>query len=60
MHWQTTLVTRRIGPLAAQVRAGRFPLVSSGVVSLPEATLGFATGVLVRDPDGHVMQLVAP
>jgi hypothetical protein len=34
-------------------------LVSAGVVTLPEPALGFTQGLLVRDPDGHVMQLIA-
>jgi len=58
MHWQTTLVVRDIGSMAQQVRAGAFPWVSSGIISIPENRLGFAKGVLVQDPDGHVMQLV--
>jgi hypothetical protein len=36
-----------------------FPLVSAGVVTLPESALGFTHGMLVRDPDGHAMQLIA-
>jgi len=43
---------------AQQVRAGAFPWISSGSISIPENRLGFAKGILVRDPDGHVMQLV--
>jgi catechol 2,3-dioxygenase-like lactoylglutathione lyase family enzyme len=58
VHWQTTLVLPNIGAAAQQMRAGIFPLVSAGVVTLPEPALGFTQGVLVRDPDGHVMQLI--
>jgi hypothetical protein len=32
--------------------------VSPGPVELPDTTLGFRRGLLVRDPDGHVVQLV--
>jgi hypothetical protein len=39
-------------------QAARAPWVSSGTVTLPENSLGFTTGLLVRDPDGHVLQLV--
>lgn len=60
IHWQTTLVTRAIGLVAHKVRVGNFPWVSVGVVTLPEGMLGFTKGLLVRDPDGHVMQLVEP
>jgi catechol 2,3-dioxygenase-like lactoylglutathione lyase family enzyme len=58
MHWQTTLVVHDVGSMAQQVRASTFPWVSSGIISIPENRLGFAKGILVRDPDGHVMQLV--
>jgi catechol 2,3-dioxygenase-like lactoylglutathione lyase family enzyme len=59
VHWQTTLVLPNIDAAAQQVRAGNFPLISAGVVTLPEPALGFTQGMLVRDPDGHVMQLIA-
>ena len=58
MHWQTTLVVHDVGSMAQQVRAGAFPWVSSGIISIPENRLGFVKGILVRDPDGRVMQLV--
>jgi catechol 2,3-dioxygenase-like lactoylglutathione lyase family enzyme len=60
IYWQTTLVTRAIGLVAHKGRVGNFPWVSAGVVTLPEGMLGFTKGMLVRDPDGHVMQLVEP
>jgi hypothetical protein len=43
---------------AAAVRRGRFHLVSPSPVELPDTTLGFRRGILVRDPDGHAIQLV--
>jgi catechol 2,3-dioxygenase-like lactoylglutathione lyase family enzyme len=58
MHWQTTLVARDLSAVARAMRAGPFPWISPGLVPVPEIPLGFATGALVRDPDGHVMQLV--
>src|SRR6266852_1342228 len=57
MHWQTKLMTGDTAAAAQQVRAGTFAFVSSGTVTLPEVTLGFKKGFLLRDPDGHVMQL---
>ena len=56
IHWQTKLVTSDAAAAAQRVRAGTFALVSPGTVALPEATLGFKKGFLLRDPDGHVMQ----
>jgi catechol 2,3-dioxygenase-like lactoylglutathione lyase family enzyme len=58
MHWQTRLTTRDVRAASQHVRVGAFALVSPGAVTLPEATLGFTRAFLVRDPDGHVMQLV--
>lgn len=57
MHWQTRLMTGDTAAAAQQVRAGTFAFVSPGTVALPKAVLGFKKGFLLRDPDGHVMQL---
>jgi len=58
MHWQTTLVTRGIARMTPRLRAGKCTLVSPGVVALSEGQVGFPAGLLVRDPDGHAMQLI--
>jgi catechol 2,3-dioxygenase-like lactoylglutathione lyase family enzyme len=58
MHWQTTLVTSRIEAVARSASIGRFGLVSPGVIALPENQLGFKRGLLVQDPDGHVVQVI--
>jgi len=34
--------------------------LSSDVVAPAERALGFARGVLLRDPDGHALQVVQP
>ncbi len=57
-HWQTRLVTRDVGVVALALRAGKAPWVSPGVIPLTESTLGFTKGFLVRDPDGHGMQVI--
>jgi hypothetical protein len=57
-HWQTRLVTRDAGAVAQTLRAGKAPWVSPGVISLTENPLGFARGFLVRDPDGHAVQVI--
>ncbi len=57
MHWQTRLMTGNTTTAAQQGRAGTFAFVSPGTIALPEARLGFKKGFLLRDPDGHVMQL---
>ncbi len=45
-------------PPRALCARGRFRLVSPGAVTLPDTSLGFRRGLRVRDPDGHVVQLV--
>ena len=55
IHWQTTLLMTDVERTAEWARRARIPLVSAGLVSLPDARLGFARAFLARDPDGHVM-----
>ncbi len=57
-HWQTKLVSAEISASASALRTQKAWFVSPGVVALPDSKLGFSRGVLVRDPDGHPMQLV--
>lgn len=58
-HWQTTLVVPDVEAAAAILR-GTAEFVSSRVVTLPDKSLGFTKGFLVRDPDGHAIQIVSP
>lgn len=58
VHWQTRLVTGAADAAAARLREGRAAFVSPGVATLPDGALGFRKGLLVRDPDGHALQLV--
>jgi catechol 2,3-dioxygenase-like lactoylglutathione lyase family enzyme len=58
VHWQTTVLVPDAGAAAAVVRRGKFPLISPGPVELPDTVLGFRSGFRLRDPDGHVIQLV--
>ncbi len=58
VHWQTTILVPDAAAAAKVVRRGRFRLVSPGAVTLPDTSLGFRRGLRVRDPDGHVVQLV--
>lgn len=57
-HWQTTVVTERLESLLDLARDHRVTLVSPGPVDTAPLPLGFRTGSLVRDPDGHAMCLV--
>jgi catechol 2,3-dioxygenase-like lactoylglutathione lyase family enzyme len=58
VHWQTTVRVADATAAAAAVRRGRFRLISPAPVELPDTALGFSRGILVRDPDGHAVQLV--
>jgi catechol 2,3-dioxygenase-like lactoylglutathione lyase family enzyme len=57
-HWQTRLSVGDAASAAQVVRAARSPLISPGLVELSGRALGFGRGLMVRDPDGHAMQLV--
>ena len=58
-HWQTTMVTERLDALLDLARNHRITLVSPGSVDAGTLAVGFRTGSLARDPDGHGMRLVA-
>jgi hypothetical protein len=58
LHWQTTLVVQDVEVLTQQLRRHQVRLVSPRVVTIPGQALGFRKGLLVRDPDGHVLRLV--
>ncbi|HXG65136.1 MAG TPA: VOC family protein [Blastocatellia bacterium] len=57
-HWQTKLVVADADAMARLLRAGKYRFVSSGVITLRVADAEALKSFLVRDPDGHVMQLV--
>ena len=58
VHWQTRLLIGDSTAASQGLRAGKAAFVSPGVIAMPDGRLGFGKGFLVRDPDGHVMQLV--
>jgi len=60
IHWQTRLVAGDFEQSIRNLNAGRTTMISPGPVMLPDRTLGFARGLLVRDPDGHAMEVVEP
>ncbi len=61
LHWQTDLVARAPLPgLASQLFAARASFHSPGAIELPDASLGFRRGMLVADPDGHVLRIREP
>jgi catechol 2,3-dioxygenase-like lactoylglutathione lyase family enzyme len=59
VHWQTRLVIPDGGTAAARLDAERAEFVSPGAIGI-ESTGAGTLGLQVRDPDGHVLQLVEP
>ena len=57
-HWQTEMVMSDTNTAEQQLHRENVSQVSFGVVSMPDNRLGFHKGLLVRDPDGHVVELV--
>lgn len=57
LHWQTTLIVAPGEGLGVISSAGA-PLVSRGVARPVEAGVGYSRGVVIRDPDGHAIQLI--
>ena len=57
-HWQTTVVTDHAEPLLGLARDHRISLVSPGPVETDALPVGFHTGTLARDPDGHGLRIV--
>ena len=57
-HWQTNLLVGSADRVAKNLLTGKYLFVSSGVVALTGGELGFSKGLWVRDPDGHVMEIV--
>ncbi len=57
VHRQTMLVARDAGETAQQLLAARSNFVSSGVIANPNAQLGFSKAFVVRDPDGHAIEI---
>jgi hypothetical protein len=51
------VLTRAAESVAQQLRAKSVNFVSSGVVANQTGQLGFSKAFLVRDPDGHVVEI---
>ena len=58
IHWETRLVGFDADASARSLRRFRSAFVSAGVVKLPGAEAGFRKSLIVRDPDGHAVQIV--
>jgi len=57
-YWQVRLTVANVSAARRAAEAGKGELVSRGEITLPDARLGFPRGALLRDPDGHAVELV--
>jgi catechol 2,3-dioxygenase-like lactoylglutathione lyase family enzyme len=60
LHRHTILISRNAEETARQLTSQKAIFVSSGVVANPTAQLGFEKAFLVRDPDGHALEIEEP
>jgi catechol 2,3-dioxygenase-like lactoylglutathione lyase family enzyme len=58
ISWQTRLATSNLAATVARLVPRTFAFVSPGRTTLGDASLGFSSGALVRDPDGHAVMLI--
>lgn len=57
VHRETVLESANAEGIAANSQAEHIPFVSSGVVANPTLELGFKRAFVVRDPDGHAIEI---
>jgi catechol 2,3-dioxygenase-like lactoylglutathione lyase family enzyme len=57
VHRQTVLLTRGADAAASQLQSRHVNFVSSGVVANQTGRLAFSKALLVRDPDGHAIEI---
>src|SRR5215467_11555596 len=60
VHWQTRFSGIDTAQAAHALRKAGAPFLSSGVVELPDAEAGFRKSLVIRDPDGHAVQIAEP
>jgi catechol 2,3-dioxygenase-like lactoylglutathione lyase family enzyme len=58
LHRRTRIVTGDVEAAAKRLFSGRADFLSPGAVETARQELGFRKGLLVRDPDGHVVELL--
>jgi catechol 2,3-dioxygenase-like lactoylglutathione lyase family enzyme len=57
-HWLTAMRVDRAEAAAEKLKLGRARFVSPGIATIPDRALGINKAFLVRDPDGHGVQLI--
>jgi catechol 2,3-dioxygenase-like lactoylglutathione lyase family enzyme len=59
-YWQTALVTSDAEAVQRMLRGNACGMLSPGVIAPGARALGFAKAAIIRDPDGHALELVQP
>jgi catechol 2,3-dioxygenase-like lactoylglutathione lyase family enzyme len=57
IHRQTVLLTKSADQAARDLLSAKVNFVSSGVIANQKDELGYRTGFIVRDPDGHAVEI---
>ena len=57
-QWQTAVRVGGADAAAETLKARHVRFVSPGVATIPDRALGINKGFLVRDPDGHALELI--
>jgi len=60
IHWHTRLPAASLEEAARALRKSRSAFVSGGIVEAPDSAPGYRRALIVRDPDGHAVQIVQP
>lgn len=58
IHWTTIFSAASVEQLAQRLRNSRASFISTGVVTLPVGGERALRSILVRDPDGHAVQIL--
>jgi catechol 2,3-dioxygenase-like lactoylglutathione lyase family enzyme len=58
IHWHVRLVTSDAAAAYRATRTAKAPLVSPGFVDLTDERWTFRKGLRLRDPDGHVLEVI--
>lgn len=58
IHWHTSLVIARPDALMASLRGANALKLAGDLVALPPELSDYARGAMIRDPDGHAIQIL--
>lgn len=58
LHWQTRMISAGLNLLVSKLLAARVTFLSPGRVMVPSGALDFSEAAVVRDPDGHAIEIV--